>query len=80
MKTFSVAAALMAAGLMLATPAFAQTVTPQDKQPAEVVKQDRATKQPAQSFSHETPTKQPAQSLSHSDTGLADGATKQHSG
>ena len=76
MKTSYLAGAVMAAGLMLATPIFAQTVTPQDKQPTAVAKQDAATKQPAQSLSHELPTKQPAQSLSHSNTGLADGVTK----
>ena len=76
--TFTVAGAIMAAGLLLAAPASAQTVTPQDKQPAETVKQDAAKKQPTQSFSHEVPPKQPAQSLSHSDAGLPDGVTKQH--
>lgn len=78
MKSFSVASAVMAAGLLLAAPVFSQTVTPQDKQPTQVAKQDAATKQPAQSFSHEVPAKQPAQSFSHSDTGMADGVTKQH--
>ncbi len=78
MKTFHLAGAVMAAGLLLAAPTFAQTVTPQDNQPSKVAKQDAATKQPAQSLSHELPTKQPAQSLSHSDTGMADGVTKQH--
>ena len=78
MKTFYLAGAVMAAGLLLAAPTFAQTITPQDKQPSEVAKQDDASKQPAQSLSHELPAKQPAQSLSHSDTGLADGVTKQN--
>ena len=77
MKTFSAASAIMAAGLLLAAPAFAQTITPEDKQPAETAKMEKPTKQPAQSFSHDVPTKQPAQSLSHSDTGISDSATKQ---
>ena len=78
MKTFYLAGGVMAVGLLLAAPTFAQTVTPQDKQPSEVAKQDAVTKQPAQSLSHELPTKQPAQSLSHSDSGMAEGVTKQH--
>ena len=69
---------LALAAILLAAPAFAQTMTPEDKQPAETAKQDAATKQPAQSLSHAEPVKQQAQSLSHSDTGMADGVTKQH--
>lgn len=78
MKTFAVSGAVMAAGLLLAAPVFAQSITPENKQPAAVAKQDGAAKQPAQSLSHEAPRKQPAQSLSHSDAGMAAGVTKQH--
>jgi Flp pilus assembly protein TadB len=89
MKSSYLTVALIAAGLLIAAPVFAQTDA--DKQHTQSLSHSDVSKQKAQSMAHEDPraqkaqsmahpdvSKQAAQSFSHSDGGLAEGVTKQH--
>jgi hypothetical protein len=82
MQFSTVAAAVVAATMILAAPAFAQTTPDTTKQPAQSMYHNAPAKQPAQSMYHNAPSKQPAQAFYHNApakpaTKTAETATKQ---